>query len=137
MYVYIGGIAGVVIGAVIVAICICCALVAFLEYKRRVRFLLPTYPTLPYLCTYPPIYFYRWPRICLSQGFYTNLDVVDKEDDVAKPYNTIGSPYSTPGGREQQQQEERRSHRDEVDDADAAAADRSGVVELSFDDVNI
>ena len=32
---YVGGIAGVVIAAVVVAICICCAVVGFLEYKRR------------------------------------------------------------------------------------------------------
>lgn len=58
----------------------------------------------------------------MSQGFYTNLDVVDKDDDAAKPQETLGSPYSTPGGRGQR---------------DGSAVDKSEVVELSFDDVNI
>ena len=51
MYVcmYVGGIAGVVIAAVVVAICICCAVVGFLEYKRRVRYILHTYNWSIYL----------------------------------------------------------------------------------------
>lgn len=61
----------------------------------------------------------------MPQGFYTNLDVVDKDDNVAKPQDTHGSPYSTPDGQE------RRGQRDGL------AADRSEVAELSFDDVNI
>ena len=51
---------------------------------------------------------------------------------MAKQQNTLGSPYSTPGGLEQKEQEEEERHgnRDEVDDA----VDLSGVVELSFND---